>query len=159
MSSDASSENDFEGFDEADIAEAENNLAPDVNESDIDVSDVELSSDGESDHADGSDGESDADSDDSGVRAEWSANTHNIDVNQFTEGTGPTHPLPVDADELDFLFYFWNDGMFELIAAETNRYAQQKIEASGRPDALWYPTKHHAPNPFLEADAVSPSAR
>ena len=82
-----------------------------------------------------------------------------IDVNQFTEGTGPTHPLPVDADELDFLFYFWNDGMFELIAAETNRYAQQKIEASGRPDALWYPTKHHAPNPFLEADAVSPSAR
>ena len=133
MSSDSGS--DFEGFNQQDVDDAQANVLSDVNESDIEVSEIDSESD--SDQSGASDHNSD---DGEGADIDWSANTHDVVLNPFQQRTGPNHGLPPEANELDYFFCFWGDDWFDMIAQETNRYAEQRIRASGRADPLWVPT-------------------
>ena len=73
----SSSEDEFSGFDDDDIQQATYNVLPDVNESDIDVSDVDTPTD-----SDTSDDFSDSDGEDNDVR--WSPDLHDVNINRFT---------------------------------------------------------------------------
>jgi hypothetical protein len=44
----------------------------------------------------------------------------------FTGVHGPSHPLGVDADPVDFLHQLFDQSLLDMIAIETNRYANQK---------------------------------
>lgn len=71
----------------------------------------------------------------------WRSATQPVTVRPFERSVGPQHDLPSTASALDFLFLFLPQFVFDLAAAETNRYARQKAEAkNGAPDPLWHDT-------------------
>ena len=134
---DCSSDSDFEGFTDSDMAISAAKRRKYVNdmpnESDIDVSDID---------SDQIESESDENIDEEDVavlNTEWSRDTHDIVVPKFAEKTGPTHTLPADARQLDYFFLFLPHSFFETLATETNRYAEQKQMINGI-DPRWQPT-------------------
>ena len=58
-------------------------------------------------------------------------------VQPFTETPGPVHQLEVNATPLDFLGLCWDPSFFDLLADETNQYAQ--LKQVSKPDTKWYP--------------------
>ena len=125
---DYTSEELDEIFRAVDAAEGEN-----ANESDVDVSDA---------GDDEEHGKSDDDDDDIPLArfAEWRQATRGTNVADFTLEAGPQYDFPADAKPIEYLKRFFPDEFFVSVAQETNRYAAQKIAASGRPDPLWHDT-------------------
>jgi hypothetical protein len=75
----------------------------------------------------------------------WSPELHNVEIPVFEEEFGPSHQL----SPLDHLYRYFllmlPLTIFGQIAAETNRYAEQKTESMGHPDpevkayfGLWF---------------------
>lgn len=60
-----------------------------------------------------------------------------VQINQFTEHSGPTHPLGPESQELDFFQLFFDDDLFKLIVSETNRHAEFCMTT--QPDSKWQP--------------------
>lgn len=129
------------------VADSDSSSGSDDDESDIDV--VQSSDDSSGDDTN----ITDSDSDDNNINnnnppAGWSKvrdiHANPVPVDQFTHPSGPNHHLPPTAKPVDFFMLFWTDdtgaSIFETFARETNRYAQQRIAAAGRPDKLWKPT-------------------
>ena len=59
-----------------------------------------------------------------------------FDCHQFQgPPPGATTILPAEATELDFLFMMMNSDIFQYIADETNRYAEEKVRT--KPDPKW----------------------
>ena len=46
---------------------------------------------------------------------------YGADARAFLHESGPTHNLDEDATPLDYFSLFWDDGLFSLLVAETNR--------------------------------------
>ena len=132
MASD-SSDSEFEGFLRDENQPTLNTLNT-FNESDIDVSEVSSVSD----HS--SDGEDDVDNAADAGPVEWQAETTPVVITPFTQPTHLNHQLADDANPLAFFHLLWPENLWQKIADETNRYAQQKIAASGHPDPRWHPT-------------------
>ena len=62
--------------------------------------------------------------------ASWKKNVSAVKCDDFLGPLpGPTTVLPAEANELDF-FHLMKFGIFEHIAEETNRYAEDKIGQS-----------------------------
>ena len=60
-----------------------------------------------------------------------------VKVKPCTSVSGPVDPLPWDAQPYDFFARLFPDELFQLMAVETNRYAEQKQAAKGRRDKYW----------------------
>ena len=68
--------------------------------------------------------------------ASWKKNVSAVKCDDFLGPLpGPTTVLPAEANELDFFHLLMKFGIFEHIAEETNRYAEDKIKA--KPDRKW----------------------
>ena len=142
MASD-SSDSEFEGF-LRDENQPTLNTFNTFNESDIDVSEVSSVSD----HS--SDGEDDVDNAADAGPVEWQAETTPVVITPFTQPTHFNHQLADDANPLTFLL--WPENLWQKIADETNRYAGQKIAASGHGGAAFSPLANSPP-------AISPAAK
>ena len=57
----------------------------------------------------------------------------------FNQDVGPAHPLPAAAREINFFNVLFPPYLFEQIAEETNRNAENKQRRNGRPDRKWKP--------------------
>ena len=136
------SDSDFDGFtlEEASEAVARSaNLVRSVpDESDVDISDDDTECYFDSDR-----GEDDLSDDDiaapDNLNAEWTDELSDVNLQQFREECGPTHALPADARPLDYFLLFLPTFFFEMVATETNRYAEQKMADKGN-DPRWWPT-------------------
>ncbi|XP_013407355.1 piggyBac transposable element-derived protein 4-like [Lingula anatina] len=103
--------------------EARNNDFCEDNQSDISVSSVHSS-----DLSDLSEGDSDDDYDLPVGRQdqEWTRNVCNQHREPFTSFVGPTMPLPLDAEPIEYFLQLFPAHLFDQIAMETTRYAAQK---------------------------------
>ena len=72
------------------------------------------------------------------IGEKWSEKLQHIQVRAFTKVPGPVHQLGADASPLDFLELLWDPRFFDLLADETNRYAQ--LKQVSKPNRKWYPT-------------------
>lgn len=70
---------------------------------------------------------------------QWSTRIVNHPVEEFSLRRGPRHNLPVGAHELDYLGLFLNEGFYETVAQETNRYAEYSQRVKNSPDPKWIP--------------------
>ena len=145
MSSD--SDSDFEGFSALEDAESDIDVE---HLSDISVSDV---SDSGSTSAGSSGNASDTDDSDNEVET-WSANTRRVVTAAFLEPTGICHNLPDNARLTDYFHLLWPEALWRTIADETNRYADQRIAASGQPDPRWSPTNPNEIRAFVAVNMM-----
>ena len=136
------SDSDFDGFTLEEASEASarpNNLVQSV----PDESDVDISDDDKECYSDSDRGEDDLSDNDiatpDNVNAECIDELSDVNLQQFREGCGPTHALPADARPLDYFLLFLPTFFFEMVATETNRYAEQKMADKGN-DPRWWPT-------------------
>ena len=70
----------------------------------------------------------------------WSYDLHPVNVAPFTESVGPEHTLLPDDDVLKYFFCMISEEFFEIVAQETNRYAEQEMARRGSRDLVWHPT-------------------
>ena len=132
---DDSENEEFLGFDQANIEEAEERYVRQLDnlrelESDIEISEIESSED------------EDADSDNDSVStelADWSDHLRPVKINHFSgPNPGPTTNIDKEKREIDFLNLLFPEKLYTDIANETNAYAQKCILVS--PNKTWYPT-------------------
>ena len=99
------------------------NVVGDINESDLDISDVESSeSDRSSNPSDVNvDSSSSSTSSDDADDEVWSRHTRQIQLNPFVQETGPRHDLGDVSEPLDFFSLLWPDDHWETLVVETNR--------------------------------------
>ena len=57
--------------------------------------------------------------------------------------------MPIGSTELDYFQLFVEDDFFEKIAAQTNLYAKQSQEKSGKVDKKWYETTAREMKAFI----------
>ena len=60
-----------------------------------------------------------------------------VNVQPCTSVPGPVDPLPWDSPAYNFFARLFPEEMFERMAVETNRYAEQRQAAQGRRDRYW----------------------
>ena len=70
----------------------------------------------------------------------WSYDLHPVNVAPFTESVGPEHTSLPDDDVLKYFFCMISEEFFEIVAQETNRYAEQEMARRGSRDPVWHPT-------------------
>ncbi|KAK3109202.1 hypothetical protein FSP39_025359 [Pinctada imbricata] len=70
----------------------------------------------------------------------WSTNLTSVSIAAFEEETGPNHNLSPTDSVLQYFFLMISDDFFNLLAVETNRYADQVFARKGRRDPDWSPT-------------------
>ncbi|KAJ8307793.1 hypothetical protein KUTeg_014658 [Tegillarca granosa] len=131
---------EFEGWEPEDAIEVQEKYDHHV-ENALDESDIDVSSVSSGDLTD-SEPENESDSDDPDlnlIRDEWSRDTRGINIGQFTHQTGPNHCLTLDARPLEYFFLLMPEIFYEVVAHETNLYAEQKIRQNG-PDPRWHLT-------------------
>lgn len=63
-----------------------------------------------------------------GDQCAWREELQYVDVEDFTGIPGPTRTLDATAEEIDFFNLMFPVFLSEIIASETNRYADQKQE-------------------------------
>ena len=77
--------------------------------------------------------------DDSKVESTFTRNLTRIEIQEFNSPEpGQNFPLSADKKEKDFLDLFFPQQIYNLVANQTNIYANQKIES--KPDPLWKET-------------------
>uniref|UniRef100_A0A8W8P1P5 PiggyBac transposable element-derived protein domain-containing protein n=1 Tax=Magallana gigas TaxID=29159 RepID=A0A8W8P1P5_MAGGI len=152
MESSDDSSTEFEGFGPEVVEAAREDLLEvvEVNQeaiSDIDISDI-------------SDTESESENDDNpleenenGDRRTWREMLRNVDLEDFTGTPGPTKELNATAEEIDFFHLMFPDDLYELIATETNRYAEQKQEKNGV-DGRWKGTSKEEIRAYIAIQIV-----
>jgi hypothetical protein len=74
-----------------------------------------------------------------GDRQTWRKELRDVDVEEFTGTPGPTTTLDGTAKELDFLNLTFPETLYEMIARETNKYADEKQRKNGE-DPKWRAT-------------------
>lgn len=79
---------------------------------------------------------------------EWTEILEGVFIPPFTEETGPTVELGNDKKELDFFHELFSKELYEKLAEETNRYAQQLQEQRGV-DYSWKPTNANEIQTFI----------
>ena len=112
-------------------------------ESDVEISDVDSSS-SENEHLDGVLSEYDSDDDiplaELIAHERWSKRIRNPEILPFTQTVGPTVD-EASQSMIECFYGMFSEEFFDVIAAETNRYARQqiqkKMESSGKGDSLW----------------------
>ena len=67
----------------------------------------------------------------------WSEELREVEIMGFDEEFGPVHNLTGDATAVDYFHLFIEEEFFELVATETNRYAQQLQDFVGQVDRHW----------------------
>ena len=65
---------------------------------------------------------------------EWTYDMTGIGTNvrDFTQVSGPTHPLDLDAEPIEYFFLLFPVSFFDTMVTETNRYARQHPEINQR---------------------------
>ena len=79
----------------------------------------------------------------------WTANVKETKLEEFEEKVGVVHDLEVGASALDYLGLFLGESFFDLMAEQTNLYADQKQDEVGRKDKIWKPTTPEEMKLFL----------
>ncbi len=69
----------------------------------------------------------------------WTENLTRVFIRPFTELSGPVNILGEDKKEADFFHQMFPEELYELLAEQTNLYAEQS-QAQRREDELWRPT-------------------
>lgn len=67
----------------------------------------------------------------------WSSQLNDVHLEEFQQPVGAVHDLAFDSPAIDFFTLLFEEEMFQLIAAETNRYAAEKQQT--QPDSRWFP--------------------
>ena len=159
LDADPNSDDDLEFLTIEEVDGAENR--DDELQSDIDVSDTDVSSseeEGEPEVLNGH-GDSDFDSEDDLPLADvagrrWRSTLTPRTLRPFTgPRPGPTRQLSAAANELDFFHIFFNEDLYSVIANETNAYAQ-KCRQAGQGTRQWYPTSAAEIKAFVGALTV-----
>ena len=70
---------------------------------------------------------------------EWSDQRSDMEIPEFQEPVGPVNILPAESSAKDFFSLLVDDRMLNNIIRETNKYAKQKLEDSGKDSSLWVP--------------------
>lgn len=105
----------------------------DISDVDIsDISDIETESESEND-------DNPLEENENGDRCAWREMLRNVDVEDFTGTPGLTRTLDATAEEIDFFNIMFPVFLYEIIARETNRYAEQEQEKNGV-DPRWRAT-------------------
>jgi hypothetical protein len=138
MASGSSSESEFDGFNVEEVQSAieKDRIMQEKVQQIIDgESDINISSD-ESQDLSESEGEDEV----CPMRnllanGKWKEDLTRLNLPAFVEQTGVTHNLNPDARPIDYIFWFLPQEFFEILATETNRYAEQKGA-----DPRWSPT-------------------
>lgn len=134
----SSDSGEFYGFELGDIEHHEVDY-----ESEIDISDVSVSSVHTSDLSDFEQSDSDSESEverragPSGDACGWSKQTRPLNIERFTQETGANITTD-DHSQLAIFCQLFEEQTFQTIADQTNEYARQKIEQSN--DRAWVPT-------------------
>ena len=79
----------------------------------------------------------------------WSSELHDIDISPFEEPYGPSHDLDPLDHILRYFYLMFPEDLFDKIAEETNRYAEQAAERAGAPDPSWTPTDPREMKAFI----------
>ena len=88
------------------------------------------------------------DSEEEGVELERTKVLTNVEIEPFSEtNSGSVAILDEDAKETDFFAQMFPNEIFEILANETNRYAQQKVAT--KPDSRWRETTPDGIKVFL----------
>ena len=122
------SDSDFDGFEDRDIIETENRLL-ELNEGGSDFSDIEFSDLEEGDETESEDDQGPPNPPQQNGNLQerapqWTATLTHVDKRDFRgPSPGPTKTLSAEKEELDFFSLFFPEEIFNLIVAETNRYA------------------------------------
>lgn len=140
MESSDDSSTEFEGFGPEVVEAARKELLElvEVNPEDIsdvdisDISDIETESESEND-------DNPLEENENGDRRAWREMLQNVDLEDFTGTPGPTRTLDATAEEIDFFNLMFPVFLYEVIARETNRYAEQEQEKNGV-DPRWRAT-------------------
>ena len=124
------SEEEFLGFETEDVER----VSAQRNVDNIDDSDISVSSENE----DSSENESESESEQERHEPEWTTDDSPVVVPEFTEETGATWKVPENGFAVDFFLLMFEEELFELLASETNRNAEQQMRT--KPDPHWYRT-------------------
>lgn len=68
---------------------------------------------------------------------EWSSEGSNIEVPTFRQPVGPSRVLPEEASAVDFFLLLVDNRILNNIIRETNRYAQQNLQAQSKDPSAW----------------------
>ena len=123
---------EFEGFVPEVVQAAENNISNmdfSNNFSDISISDI-------------SDVSSRFEEDEEGSESPelWSESLTDVEIAEFTGRPGPVTILDASASEIDFFHLMFPKELYEILAAETNRYAESEQERKKCIDPKWRAT-------------------
>lgn len=131
---------EFEGFAPDVVEKARRELLELVEVNPEDISDVEISdlSDFETDSESENDEDPHARNED-GERSMWFEGLKNVQTQAFTGDSGPRTELNETAREMDFFNLIFPSTLFENIARETNKYADNEQEKNGV-DPRWRST-------------------
>ena len=139
-------ESDIEGFegDISDVAESLDSIPMEEDEEDLPRFPDQSSEDEDSDSSE--DRDSGEEERERGRPARftfenvaWSEQRSEMDIPQFREEVGPTKILPAEASAKDFFSLLVDERMLSNTVRETNKYAKQKLEESGKDSSLWSP--------------------
>ncbi|BFZ19914.1 hypothetical protein BsWGS_22953 [Bradybaena similaris] len=134
---------DFYGFNESDIEVRENE-----SESEIDASDISVSSVNTSDLSDFDESDSDISEISEYVQEEsvagpsgdahgWKSVTSALNIERFIEETGPVVTTS-DRSQLGLFLQLFEEQTFQVIVDQTNEYARRQMEKES--DRAWFPT-------------------
>jgi hypothetical protein len=71
-------------------------------------------------------------------KARWTSTLHFKYLEEFSSSAGIVHNLPVGSEEKDYFSLFIDDNFYDLIAAETNKYAAPRQTI--KPNQKWEDT-------------------
>ena len=150
MASGSSSESEFDGFNEEEVQSAieKDRIMQEKVQRIIDgESDIDISSDESEDSSESEDEDEVCPVRNLLVNNEWKENLTGLNLPAFVEQTGVTHNLNPDARPIDYIFWFLPQEFFEILATETNRYAEQK-----GPNPRWSPTNAEEMRAFVSVN-------
>lgn len=148
--SDSSDETDFEIEIPEDLPETlPNDEYSDIEVSDDDDSDTDVSDD-DSDNELSDDDSENEEADDAGekpttegasrARISWTDELSSIDIPHFAKTPGPATILTKEKREFDFFSLIFPEYLWELLSDQTNLYAKQKQQQTRIEDPVWHNT-------------------
>ena len=70
----------------------------------------------------------------------WSSDLTPVCIASFDEDSGPNHELSPNDPILNYFYLMFSENFFDVIADETNRYAEQVFVKKGARDSDWTQT-------------------
>ncbi|XP_057329805.1 piggyBac transposable element-derived protein 4-like [Microplitis mediator] len=79
---------------------------------------------------------------------EWCDDIEKTEVRRFSAFVGPLHTIPEGSTEEEYLKLFFDNDFYEMMAKQTNLYAQE-VHDAGRPNKRWKPITSNEMKAFV----------